>query len=657
MTEFAAARALTRRKAGGSHIDAHALSVWGLAAGLVLYLALDGGGFDLVVHSQVGVVVWWIVLVAAAGGLLPARRLTHAAWAALALFGGFVAWTALATKWSQSSERSLQDLSLVAGYLGVLVLAIGLHRDRERAIRCTVAAIATAIVLVAGLALISRLLPGTFHAAGQTASFLPGTENRLGWPLNYWNALAALIALGLPLLLSLATSARTLRVQAAAGGAIPLVALCGYLTFSRGGALAAAGGLIVFIALAPERIPKLATALVAAAGSAALIAGAAHRNAVEQGLTDHAARHEGKTLLAAVVLVCAGVALAQAGIGLAVRHGTPPRLLRIPARRALAATLAVAVVTVIVALLVGAPGQLSNTWNDFKRPQALALHARSLTRFGTASGNGRYYYWKVAVNSTSSHLIRGSGPGTFQLVWLPRAPYRSYVVNAHSLYFETLAETGVVGLGLLLGFFALVIGAAVKLVTRTRHESRVRAAAVAAACVAFLLSALVDWVWQEPVLPVAFLLLAAAVVAPFAGRAERSERRVAMPVRASLVVIALACLLVITVPLATTTAVRRSQAASANDNNQLAISYARDAIRVEPRAASAQLQLALVLEQQRDLTSAVAAARRATADESTNWANWLVRSRLEAESGHPQASLEAYRRARALNPRSSLFSS
>ena len=55
--------------------------IWLLAGGLVAYLAIDGGGYDIVVHSQVAIVVWWVVLLGAAWGLLPAARLTRSAWA------------------------------------------------------------------------------------------------------------------------------------------------------------------------------------------------------------------------------------------------------------------------------------------------------------------------------------------------------------------------------------------------------------------------------------------------------------------------------------------------------------------------------------------------------------------------------------------------
>ena len=138
-------------------VDAAALSIWALVGTIVLYLAIDGGGYDIVVRSQVGVVVWWVVLIGAAWGLLPAGRLSRAAWAALALFGAFVVWTALATTWSESSERSLQELSLVACYLGILLLGIAIYRDRSRAVRHAVGAVGAAVVVVAVLALISRL--------------------------------------------------------------------------------------------------------------------------------------------------------------------------------------------------------------------------------------------------------------------------------------------------------------------------------------------------------------------------------------------------------------------------------------------------------------------------------------------------------------------
>jgi len=634
-------------------LDLDAVRTWALAGTVVLYLAVDGGGYDLVVRSQVAIVVWWVVLIGAAWGLLPAARWTRMAWATVAVFGGFVAWTGLAATWSQSSELSLDELSRVACYFGLLLLGISIHRDREQAVKHTIHAVAAAVVLVACLALASRLRPDMFPAAHQTASFLPGTEGRLGWPLNYWNALAALLALGLPLLLAIATSARTLRAQAASAAAIPIVTLCSYLTFSRGGALAAGAALLAFLVVSPERVGKLATALVAAAGSAALILAAVHRGAIEQGLTNSAARHQGNALLVSVVIVCAGVALAQTGVGLAVRHGTPPRWLTFTPGRARALVLGAVAGCLVVALLAGGPARISHAWQDFKHPTAPALDQDTIARFGTASGNGRYDYWKVAIDATGGHLLGGSGPGTYQLLWAPRAPYFSYVQNAHSLYVETLAETGLVGVVLLVAFFVLVLGAAVRLSIRSQYEARVRAAGVIGAMVAFCVSAASDWIWQVPALPAAFLLLAAAVLAP--PRVVGSGRAASMPLRLGAIAAAIACLVAIAVPMATVSSVRESQAAVVKGDPAQALADARAAVSLEPGAASPQIQLALVLELQGNVPAALAAAHRATLDEPNNWSGWLIVSRLEAEAGRPSASLAAYRRSRGLNPRSPLF--
>lgn len=634
-------------------VDWAALRTWALAGGLVLYVGIDGGGYDIVVRSQVGIVVWWIVLVGAAWGILPATRLTRAAGAALALFVGFVAWTAIASTWSLSSERSLDTLSLVATYLAVLLLGLAIHRDRDRAVRQTANAIGAGLTVVAALALLSRLFPSLISAAHTTGTYLPGTQDRLSWPLNYWNGLAALVALGLPLLLAIATSARALRTQAAAAGAIPLVVLCGYFTFSRGGAVEAALAVAAFIALAPNRLPKLATALMAAGGSAILIAGAVHRSAIEHGLTDHAASVQGRQLLVAIVLVCVAVALAQVGIGLADRHGTPPRFLRVPPGRARALVASGVAVAVVVALAAGASSRLSHAWQQFKNPD-LAPAAGSLARYGSAVGEGRYQYWSVAVHATNSsgHLLGGSGPGSFQLVWLPRATVSSYVTNAHSLYVETLTETGAVGLVLLVAFLLVVVIAAATVAVRSEYEARTQAAGAVAAMVAFLVAAAVDWVWQLPILPIAFLLLASALLAPIRSTRKTNQR---LTPRLLLVVLSAGCLAAIAVPLATTTEVRQSEAAATAGDPSVALVDARTAARLEPGATSAQIQEALVFELERDYPAALAAARRATRDESQNWSAWLTLSRIEAESGQVKPSIAAFERARSLNPRSPLF--
>jgi tetratricopeptide (TPR) repeat protein len=381
------------------------------------------------------------------------------------------------------------------------------------------------------------------------------------------------------------------------------------------------------------------------------------------------ASRQGRQELIVVVLVCAATGLMQVGIGLASRHGTLPRALRITPARARALLAVAVVLALVVAIAAGAPTRISHAWRDFKKPSAPSLHQDTLARFGSTSGNQRYDYWKVSAHQSSGHLLTGWGPGTWQFVWLAHAPYAGgYVRDAHSLYFETLVEDGAIGLGLLLAFLVAVPAAAVRVVIRSRERGRVLAAGVAGACVAFVVSAAFDWVWQVPVLPVGFMLLAGAILAP--ARVPKPDERAAgvpasgrrAPGRAAGLILrggvlagSLVCLAVIAIALATTSALRASQADAAAGDTSAALSKALTAERLDPAAGDPKLQLALVYELRHDLPAAVAAARAATAADRLNWGTWLVRSRLEAESGHPAEAVQAFIRARSLNPHSAVF--
>src|SRR5205807_5007790 len=95
---------------------------------------------------------------------------------------------------------------------------------------------------------------------------------RLRYPFDYADGVGEFAALGLPLLLFVATGARTLWGRALGAAGLPVVVLCLAMTASRGGVLAAAVGVVFFFALAPDRLPRLLTAVIAAAASALEIA-------------------------------------------------------------------------------------------------------------------------------------------------------------------------------------------------------------------------------------------------------------------------------------------------------------------------------------------------------------------------------------------------
>lgn len=624
-----------------------AIGSWLLCFGLIAFFGLEGGGFDPLVHDQVGIAAWWAVLLTVAVGALPRRRLGWAALAALGLLAAFTLWITLSLIWTESVERTFADVARALTYLGVFLFVL-LTRDSRETQRL-IGAVAAGIVFVVAIALLSRLHPAWFDSAQQTGRILE-SEDRLSFPLNYWNALAALAAIGVPLLLQLASEARTLLARGAAAAALPSVMLTLYFTISRGGIGAAAIAAAVFLALAADRLPKLLSLLVAGAGGALLVVLAHARLELREGLTNAVAHDQGTEMLIFCIVVGLAVGLVQVSIGLAGRRTERPAWTR-PSRQFTAAACgAVAVALVLVAVVADAPGRASDAWAEFKEKGG---PGEGTERLGSVAGESRYQFWSSAVDENRTEPLIGTGSGTFQYWWAREGDGGETVRDAHSLYMQTLGELGIVGLLALVGFLGFILAAGVRLALLSDGAERSRLAAAIAGFSVFVLTAGVDWMWQVPAIPVTALLLAAGIVV--GGGAVAEKPRLALPWRLGAVGVGLAAIVAIAIPLASQSLLRQSEAEARAGDLTAALQAARSAQNVEPAAASPRLQEALLLELLRDLPAAEEAARAATERESTNWRNWLVLSRIAAQRGRADAAVQAFEEARALNPHATVF--
>ncbi|MCA1690469.1 MAG: hypothetical protein LC720_08615, partial [Actinobacteria bacterium] len=135
--------------------DPRGAAAFGLAFLLPTYLAFAGGGYDDVLRDEVGLALWWVLLLGVAVGVLPLAGWDRRCWIGLAALGAFVVWSGLAIAWSQSSERSVNELARLSMYAGILVLALATITPGAR--RQAVAGLAGGIGLVGLLALLSRL--------------------------------------------------------------------------------------------------------------------------------------------------------------------------------------------------------------------------------------------------------------------------------------------------------------------------------------------------------------------------------------------------------------------------------------------------------------------------------------------------------------------
>jgi tetratricopeptide (TPR) repeat protein len=631
-----------------SWIDPQAVAVWLLGFGLVVFLGLNGGGYAPIVRDQLGIAVWWGVLLGLAVGALPLNRLRYGSWLALGLLAAYVGWVALSLVWTDATHNTVEELGKVVTYLGVFSLALSIRG--EKGARRMVSALGAGIAVIAIVALASRLHPAWVPAASETVELFKTQRFRLAYPLGYWNANASLVAIGLPLILYVACSAQHMVTRAVAAAALPALALTVYFTFSRGGTLAAVFGVLVFLALAHDRLPKAATVLTSAAGAAILIAASHQRHALDEGFANTAAHHQGNQILVMTLVVCVGVGLIQAGLMTALKYGRRPTWTSPSRRTSLIALGGTIAIVVIGAVALGAPGKASHAWTEFKAAKTTTHGAARLESF---SSNGRWPLWKSALEENASAPLIGRGAGSFEGWWAQnRDGHLGFVEDAHSIYLEALGELGLVGFALLVAFLAWVFIAGGRLYRRASSRRRTQLAAALAGCAAFCLGSAYDWLWQIAVLPIAFLLLASVLV----GAGERSRSK-PLPIFARVggVGVSIAAMVAIALPLSSALALQKSQSEFNAGNLDGALSQASNARRATPFTAQPWIQEALVLEAQGESAVALRSAREATRVEPKEWRAWVVRSRLEAMAGHATASLSAYRQARRLNPDSQLF--
>ena len=127
-----------------------------------------------------------------------------------------------------------------------------------------------------------------------------------------------------------------------------------------------------------------------------------------------------------------------------------PRMRTRPVRRGLGGLAAAGIVAGLVGLmLLGAALDHG--------PRGTAAEGATARRLASTQSN-RYAYWRVAVNGFADHPLRGLGGGGFADLWLRERTVRDPARDAHSLYIETAAEYGLLGLaalGLALGGVAV----------------------------------------------------------------------------------------------------------------------------------------------------------------------------------------------------------
>ncbi|MFN8175120.1 MAG: O-antigen ligase family protein [Solirubrobacteraceae bacterium] len=456
-------------------------------------LAFFSGGFFDEARITAGLAVWALVAIVAVTVRSPLPRDTVARLAVAALLL-LAAWTALSKQWAPLSTPAVAEAERMVLYAGALLAGVAAFADRStlRAVEPALAA-GAALVVVYGIS--ERLLPGLLSFERSRAA-----GGRLDQPLTYWNAMGALAAIGMVLCVRVAGDARRGHVMAAAAGAaaVPL-ALGAYLSLSRGALAALAVGILLLLLLDPTRRQLRAAGALLAAGGLAVAVSVPLPGVSSLEGSPAAREKEGALMLAALVVLCATAALAAWLIARRAERDPAEIVTRsTPRRRAL---LAVALAAIVVAApLVAATTESTKV----SRSPGFGATADRLGSFRT----NRYAYWRVAAREFADHPLWGGGAGSFRVAWFRNRDISESVDDAHSLYLQTAAELGLVGLALLLAAFA-----GVALAARAAHRRAPGAVeGLAAALAVYAVHAGLDWDWQMPALTLVAVLAAAALL-------------------------------------------------------------------------------------------------------------------------------------------------
>ncbi len=479
-----------------------------LPGALVVFMGFNAGGYFPAAPAVAAVVLAQILLVRVVCSRNPFEGLAPATLVAIGALGLYAALTLASALWSHASARTLIEFDRGCLYLLVLVL-FGTVRASGSNMRWLIRGlvIGASIVCLAGL--ISRVAPDVWHTAPDVAN------ERLSYPVTYWNALGLLAVLGIVLAFHLTCSLRERRlVRVLAAAVIPLLAVTLFFTFSRGAIAAGTVGLVLYMLVArPSGL--LSGVLATAPASAVLVVVAYHANLLDTvDPTTSAAVSQGHR----VALVAGICAAACAALRLFFAIGLDPRL-RGATRRApmsrrtrLAAVAGAIAALLLLVLVLGVPSSVEHDWHRFIGGATPHGNASDLRRRLTdASNNGRTDLWRVALHGFSASPLHGYGAGMYQTLWDRNRPAFVYTINAHSLYLQAMAELGLVGLALLLlAILAVLYG----LVARAREPRRSLYGALFAAGVVWAIHAGIDWDWEMPVITLPFFAAAGLALSP-----------------------------------------------------------------------------------------------------------------------------------------------
>ena len=549
---------------------------------------------------------------------------------ALGLLTAFVCWLGISLLWSIEPDRTWAYLNRGLVYLAFALVGLGLGVYVPRVIERWAYILAGIVAVVLGWALLGKVMP-SLSGSGRIA--------RLSSPLGYWNALALLLVIGLPLALWL-SARREHPTWLRVAGVVFLYALVVglLLTYSRGGVLVAGITVAVWLVVGGPRVEGAAVLLLGGGAGTAVAVWAFSRPGLAEDLQAHSVRvRDGRWF--AVVFVLVGVAVGALAYLGAV--GEERRPLSDPRRRSVGrialAVLAVGAAISVIALVVESKPQ--GWFREFSQPPTLSQNVGP-GRLTTINSTSRWGWWKEAWHAFEDQPLRGTGAGTFELTHRLLRRDNTFVTEPHNMPLQFMTETGIVGFLLALGSVAAATFGVVRVVRRLDGAERAAGVALSVSALAYLLHSLVDFDWEFVAISAPFFVTVGVLLG---GKRVAGERQVVYSPLPAVVACAIAFSLLL--PWFAQRSTDSAVAALEAGKPARAVSDARHARSLNPLALDPLFVEAGAAQQLGDLAAARALYTRAVELQPLNWRPWYELGSFEVSIGDDRDAVAPLRRA------------
>ncbi|MEX0992875.1 MAG: hypothetical protein WDZ37_02660 [Solirubrobacterales bacterium] len=477
-----------------------ALIAVGIAAVLAATAFIGNGGLQLgaTTLAEVLAIVTATMTIVASVLVVGFEARLHGG-VALVATAALAALSGLSILWSLSPSDSWLEANRTISYVAVFAAGMATVRLARRHWEAALTGVLGALALVSLYGLATKVVPGLLAADEVFA--------RLREPYGYWNAVGVTAAMGVPLCLWLGTRERTRDWTAAL--AYPLLTtfiVTILLSYSRGSILAALVAAALWCALVPLRLRSLALLAPALAVAIAVVAWVYSQGVLSDNYVPLAQREDSGIVFGLVLVAALAVAFV---CGLAIARRVRVRPLSDAGRRraGVVALVALALIPIAAAGAMAASergigGTVSDRWHDLTHERGTPTNDPGRL---TETGSVRSIYFPRALEVWKEHRLKGAGAGAFDKAQLRFRDSSAQGRHAHGYVHQTLADLGLLGLGVSLGaLIAWLVAATATLGMRPGRwrlpwsGERAGMAALALVAVAFGVHSTIDWTWFVP---------------------------------------------------------------------------------------------------------------------------------------------------------------